>query len=53
MRMFDYTSPTTVDADLIARRVAEAIARPDYFKASWQRIQAGEQAATTSFDVSA
>jgi len=50
MRMLDYTSPAAVDAGLIARRVLEAVARLDYFKANWQRIQAGDQAVTASFD---
>jgi hypothetical protein len=50
MRMLDYTSAEAVDASLIARRVTEAVARLDYFKANWQRVQAGDQAATASFD---
>lgn len=50
MRMLDYTSPEAVDAGLIARRVTEAVARLDYFKANWQRIQAGDQAVTASSD---
>lgn len=50
MRMLDYTAPAAVDADLIARRVTEAIARLDYFKANWQRIQAGDPAVASSFD---
>ncbi len=50
MRRLDYTSPTAVDAGLIARRVTEAIARLDYFKANWQRIQAGDPAMASSFD---
>ena len=50
MRMLDYTSPATVDAGLITRRVIEAVSRLDYFKANWQRIQAGDQAVASSFD---
>lgn len=50
MRMLDYTAPEAVDAGLIARRVTKAIARLDYFKANWQRIQAGDPAMASSFD---
>ena len=42
MRMLDYTSPAEVNAGLIGRRVVDAVSRLDYFKANWQRIQAGE-----------
>lgn len=50
MRMLDYTAPEAVDAGHITRRVTEAIARLDYFKANWQRIQAGDLAVASSFD---
>lgn len=42
MRMLDYASPAQVDASLIGRRVVDAVSRLGYFKANWQRIQAGE-----------
>lgn len=50
MRMLDYTAPAAVDAGIIARRVTEAVARRDYFKANWQRIQASDPAVTASPD---
>lgn len=50
MRMLDYPALDAVDASLIGRRVTEAIARLDYFKANWQRIQAGDPALASSFD---
>jgi hypothetical protein len=39
MRMLDFDTPASVDAGLIGRRVRDALAQLDYFKANWQRIQ--------------
>ena len=39
MRMLDFDAPGNVDAHLISRRVADALARLEYFKRNWQRIQ--------------
>jgi hypothetical protein len=40
MRMLDFDTPESVDAELIARRVTDALEQLEYFKANWKRIQA-------------
>lgn len=44
MRMLDYESPDSVDADLIGHRINDALEQLEYFKANWKRIQQEGQA---------
>jgi hypothetical protein len=39
MRMLDFETADDVDAALIGRRIADALANLEYFKADWKRIQ--------------
>lgn len=40
-RMLDFDEGDSVDAGLIGRRVSDALAQLEYFKANWKRIQQG------------
>ena len=43
LRMLDFTTPDSVDTEVLARTVSAALAGLDYFTANWKAISAGER----------
>ncbi|HAM45741.1 MAG TPA: hypothetical protein DCM67_12070 [Propionibacteriaceae bacterium] len=44
LRMLDFTTPESIDADLVSRMVTAAVERLDYFTAHWKEISSGAMA---------